>query len=218
MGYYWKADQEYYDEKLFGNLQLITTFSYYLPGNNTTWAWHVADYLPEFIVSGGIIYNRGLSDYKPSFTRDEIVTANDFKSAFDKFLFGGTQSISSSFWHGEATSGPYKESLEKLFDSYNGQYSKSQLGYEDGMTVWKFAFYGGEGAGNGAGLNGNGGTPFTKEIYGYYVNDSSGALWWYSENYSKVFFTRNDMVTSAGSYGYVSKLNGYNISATITTE
>ena len=218
MGYYWKADQEYYDEKLFGNLQLITTFSYYLPGNNTNWNWHVADYFPEFIVSGGIIYNLGGSNYPESYSREQAVTAEYFEDAFKKFLFGGSYSIQQVFWHGEATSGPYKESLEKLFDSYNGQYSKSQLGYEDGMTVWKFAFYGGEGAGNGTGLNGNGGTPFTKEIYGYYVNDSSGALWWYSENYSKVFFTRNDMVTSAGSYGYVSKLNSYNISATITTE
>ena len=44
-----------------------------------------------------------------------------------------------------------------------------------------------------------GGTPYTSEIYGY----TTHRLSWYLSDLSKdqFFFSRNDMVTSAGHYG-----------------
>ena len=75
----------------------------------------------------------------------------------------------------------------------------------DGRTnVWESNFYGGQGGGDGSGTNGNGGTSYTKEIYGYARMDA-GEIYGIDIGTEtpgyKCFFTRNDYVTSAGIYG-----------------
>ena len=55
----------------------------------------------------------------------------------------------------------------------------------------------------GGDINMNGGTPYTSEIYGYYVRKYTvvGLGAYSSYVYDKYYFTRNDMVTSGGSFG-----------------
>ncbi len=73
---------------------------------------------------------------------------------------------------------------------------------------WEDNFYGGAGGGDGSGTKGNGGTSYTKEIYGYSRQDEGNIMLNYdvsTTNGYKCFFTRNDMVTSAGIYGDAGK-------------
>ena len=91
------------------------------------------------------------------------------------------------------------------FNSSNYKIVNSAGRISDGGTnVWESNFYGGQGGGDGTGTNGNGGTSYTKEIYGYAKMDDGGivnnAISEGDSGY-KCFFTRNDYVTSAGIYG-----------------
>ena len=221
IGYYWRSGEGtisiggigggHYDERLFGNLQLIPTFSYYTYSKKA-----VSGVEDEFLSAGA---------FDPRYYAKEW----DWFWGFKKQLYKSSSSTIDSAFN-KFLDNDYKISLDKLFTSdYSSKsmyYNPSSLGYQNDMTVWKFAFYGGTGGGDGSGKNGNGGTPYTREIYGYASFGTADAVFYASildgtdalEDDEKVFFTRNDMVTSAGSYGYVSKLNGYNISATITTE
>ena len=71
---------------------------------------------------------------------------------------------------------------------------------------WKEIFYGGKGGtysnpALNAYFNMIGGTPYTREIYGFQVYTPSAVGGAGASVYDKFFFSRNDMVTSAGQYG-----------------
>ena len=94
----------------------------------------------------------------------------------------------------------------------NNNYLNAFTNYLDAFTnsanSWDDNFYGGFGGGTGTGLGGSGGTSFTREIYGYARADRGTLTGIYSLseiNGYKCFFTRNDMVTSAGKYGDAKK-------------
>ena len=100
--------------------------------------------------------------------------------------------------------------FEKQFNNYLDGISGEGSAINNSNKVWEENFYGGAGAGDGTGNSGNGGTSYTKEIYGYARQDKSKLTksleMIYDYGY-KCFFTRNDFVTSAGSYGEVADLS-----------
>ena len=104
----------------------------------------------------------------------------------------------------------YERAFRQFLDGLNKRSNRASYNYYKNNSseqyAWENNFYGGLGAGDGTGINGNGGTAYTKEIYGYARADQ-GQLdldnWTVSDetNGYKCFFTRNDMVTSSGKYG-----------------
>lgn len=74
----------------------------------------------------------------------------------------------------------------------------------DGGTMWDYIFVGGTG---GSAIEGDdtageaGGTPYLQQIYG--TNDA------FNDTYENYWYTRDDMVTSAGKYGNASELGTY---------
>lgn len=89
------------------------------------------------------------------------------------------------------------------YETYLYSYIQNSKDLPDGNS-WKAIFYGGAGGSvTGGDINMNGGTPYTSEIYGYYVRKYTviGLGAYSSYVYDKYYFTRNDMVTSGGSFG-----------------
>ena len=93
----------------------------------------------------------------------------------------------------------YPISSEDTYRIVLERYIKLSERLPDGNS-WKAIFYGGAGGSvTGGDTNTNGGTPYTSEIYGYYVESFNIAV--IDSMYDQYYFTRNDMVTSGGSFG-----------------
>lgn len=104
----------------------------------------------------------------------------------------------------------YENRFNRYLDGIT-EFSKTPSTANNNNHVWEDNFYGGQGGGDGTGEDGNGGTSYTKEIYGYARNDSGRITSSYevvTTNGYKCFFTRNDYVTSAGIYGDAGHANG----------
>ena len=152
------------------------------------------NYAKTFFEQGDIYYqDGGYGDYwwlyydKNSYdTNNNLLDANSYKSAFLRYLNG----IQDNF---------------KII--------KNNRVASGGIYAWENNFYGGLGAGDGTGIGGNGGTAYTKEIYGYAKMDNgtiNGDSLIENESGYKCFFTRNDMVTSSGKYGDAGKTDDSN--------
>lgn len=93
---------------------------------------------------------------------------------------------------------PFKRSENKINEAY-----KNIKAYNGG-TMWDYIFVGGTG---GSAIEGDdtageaGGTPYLQQIYG--TNDA------FNDTYENYWYTRDDMVTSAGKYGNASELGTY---------
>ena len=146
----------------------------------------------------------------------------------NEFLFGNLQYIP-AFSHWYITPASYGHDNVNIIvrppDGYNDdRYGGVLLGREnstyddvstltgyfnyflaDKTSIWKDIYYGGAGGYFTTSINPNGvypemygGTPYTKEILGYVLFEDEIASY---SGYGQYFFTRNDMVTSGGSFG-----------------
>ena len=146
----------------------------------------------------------------------------------NEFLFGNLQYIP-AFSHWYITPASYGHDNVNIIvrppDGYNDdRYGGVLLGREnstyddvstltgyfnyflaDKTSIWKDIYYGGAGGYFTISINPNGvypemygGTPYTKEILGYVLFEDEIASY---SGYGQYFFTRNDMVTSGGSFG-----------------
>ena len=133
-----------------------------------------------------------------------------FETGDQYFADGG---FADYWWLYDEKNSEYKRNTNEALGGYNNILSQFN-NYLDGIGSnnvnhpWEENFYGGQGGGDGTATNGNGGTSYTEEIYGYlrrasgWINKSSETR----KDVYKCFFTRNDFVTSAGRYGDAGKL------------
>lgn len=168
---------------LFGSEDCIANFDF------ITAHLYVEKYTNTFFGQGNDYYtDGGFGDYWWLYdSMNRFVTNpnlnNNYREAFEEFLNGF--SFDNMYFH------------VKNGKVVNGTNIKN---------VWEDNFYGGFGGGDGSGTYGNGGTAYTKEIYGYARADQGRVdvkAWSVVDEVPgyKCFFTRNDMVTSSGKYG-----------------
>lgn len=166
------------------------------------WSDHHGAYANEFFF-GNLQYIpafahwwiKNIDDFEGA---DIISPSEDYEAEWD---YEGTESTwGGELWHNTTYEGDRYPLLYYINNSHN---------LSDGNN-WKEIFYGGKGGtyvsqyisilsdDDFANLHLAGGTPYTSEIYGY---ENKVGLFFANPSYDKYFFSRNDMVTSAGHYG-----------------
>ena len=166
------------------------------------WSDHHGAYANEFFF-GNLQYIpafahwwiKNIDDFEGA---DIISPSEDYEAEWD---YEGTASTwGGELWHNTTYEGDRYPLLYYINNSHN---------LSDGNN-WKEIFYGGKGGtyvsqyisilsdDDFANLHLAGGTPYTSEIYGY---ENKVGLFLSNPSYDKYFFSRNDMVTSAGHYG-----------------
>ena len=166
--------------------------------------------LPGLGLITGVLQDaiQGLTDLVLEWVTDDNAVV--FRNGSMYFADGG---IGDYWWLYNANNLAYE--TNRNYTDFAVQFGK----YLDGISnnrdtnPWENNFYGGLGAGDGTGINGNGGTAYTSEIYGYAKLSLEGDINKVSETNTpvyKCFFTRNDMVTSSGKYGDAGKTDDSN--------
>lgn len=178
--YYWSDHHgNFADEFLFGDLQYIPALSHWYIDSDH----FVGD--DDSTISIDSIYN------------EKVVTINGTEYNIDLggVVAGGEYSDKDVDFD---TYELFIRSYILMSDQLN--YYQVTRGYKS--NSWKMIFYGGKGAtclevSTDSSLYG--GTPYTSEIYGFTTYKFSFQLGAYAKD--QFFFSRNDMVTSAGQYG-----------------
>ena len=187
-GYVW-IDHHHYnpDEYLFGNLQFIPVFSDWTFPN----ASNENENASIFGVRNDLRSNWDNPYNNPEYYRSRLENyIQDWYKYFDDKVTELEEAIKNGT--AGAAVGIYKDLLNQYkatcYDEFN--WSKLFYGgaggrYSDDVAVTDLSLYGG--------------TPYTSEIYGYL--DFNAGFWVWEGFCNKYFFTRNDMVTSGGSFG-----------------
>lgn len=186
--YFWSTKNgSFSDEFLFGNLQYIPAFSHWYVETN----YHREEkYDPE--------------EYDDIYKIQTITVIIDGNAVEFEIDFGGATAMKENAGHDVDIDVYEKFLYSYIYMSQNLEKYDTRASAHYASNSWKKIFYGGIGGNyEGIELGGRlylcGGTPYTKEIYGYITSSPS----WDLANMTKdqFFFSRNDMVTSGGYYG-----------------